>query len=139
MALLIIARFTRESSCWCDGISTHAVLYAQIKGVVFYDLFVAGAGKGEKLPKKKLPTVAQNSEYLLKLHYLGMKSGSTYPTGMHFLCLTPGYLENYHFAPLCRNCRCVPNLYLAQRYQYRVWYYSTSWRPQFTWRYKCCA
>ena len=61
------------------------------------------------------PTVAQNSEYLLKVCCLGMvnmKSGSlTTLKGLHFLCLSPGDLKNGYFALFCRNYRCVPNLY----------------------------
>ena len=69
------------------------------------------------------PTVAQNSEYLLKVRCLGMvnmKSGSLTPKGLHFLCLSPGDLKNGYFALFCRNCRCAPNLYLAQRYYHRA-------------------
>ena len=68
-------------------------------------------------------TVAQNSEYLLKVCCLGMvnmKSGSLTPKGLHFLCLSPGDLKNGYFALFCRNCRCAPNLYLAQRYYHRA-------------------
>ena len=68
-------------------------------------------------------TVAQNSEYLLKVCCLGMvntKYGSLTPKGLHFLCLSPGDLKNGYFALFCRNCRCAPNLYLAQRYYHRA-------------------
>ena len=49
----------------------------------------------------QLPTVAQNSEYLLKVCCLGMvnmKSGSLTPKGLHFLFLRPGDLKNGYFA-----------------------------------------
>ena len=99
------------------------------------DVTIWEDGRQKSILWQSRPTVAQNSEYLLKVHYLGMlniKSGSNYPTGMHYLFLTPGDLENDHFALFCRNCRCAPNLYLAQRYYYRVWYCSRSLRPQLT-------
>ena len=67
--------------------------------------------------------VAQNSEYLLKVCCLGMvnmKSGSLTPKDLHFLCLSPGDLKNCYFALFCRNCRCAPNLYLAQRCYHRA-------------------
>ena len=66
------------------------------------------------------PTVAQNTEYLLKVRCLGMvnmKSGSLTPKGLHFLCLSPGDLKNGYFALFCRS---VPNLYLALRYYHRA-------------------
>ena len=45
-----------------------------------------------------------------------MKPGSLTPKGLRFLRLSPGDLKNGYFALFCRNCRCAPNLYLAQRY-----------------------
>ena len=60
--------------------------------------------------------VAYNSEYLPKVCCLGMVNRSLTPKGLYFLCLSPGELKNGYFALFCRNCRCAPNLYLAQRY-----------------------